>query len=445
MAHLRIAALAALLLSVPCAGAQTASEIAGPDADAVVTPTASTAHPGADWQAAGAASARLLVVMHAFRWATEPGTRQGGFALGEPYLRSAASLHGWADGDPFYVNFVGHPMEGAVAGRIFSLNDPAYRRAEFGQSAAYWKGKLRAAAFAWAFSTQFEIGPLSEASIGHIQRDFPQQGFADHVVTPAMGLAWTVAEDALDRYGIQWLEDRTGNRWVRLAVRSGLNPTRTFANVLAGKAPWHRDTRPGILQYQAAAAPRPKALSLHSSRAGIPAPFEFSAEGSVRRIGDRPCVGGGAEVAWRVAPDWQAVLDVNGCKMLELEKNSSGDALIFQLGTRWTPAPTGKWSPYTHLFIGGVKLTREQLLPDKKTQVLAANRNLDPALAYTLHGQYTRQQDATGLAVSAGTGVDYRVNPALAIRVARLDYLRTRLPGSGVQLTTGIVLRIGTW
>jgi hypothetical protein len=51
------------------------------------------------------------------------------------------NLHGWADGDPFYVNYMGHPIQGAVAGRIWQLNDPRYNKAEFGRSRAYWKGK----------------------------------------------------------------------------------------------------------------------------------------------------------------------------------------------------------------------------------------------------------------------------------------------------------------
>jgi hypothetical protein len=43
--------------------------------------------------------------------------------------------------------------------------------------------------------------------------------------------------------------------------------------------------------------------------------------------------------------------------MLGLPENTSGDALLFQLGPRWTPGAAGKWSPYAHLLIGGVKVT----------------------------------------------------------------------------------------
>ena len=84
-------------------------------------------------------------------------------------LDAVGNLHGWSDGDPFLVNYIGHPMEGAVAGFMFVHNDPRYRRAEFGLSETYWKSRLRATAWAWALSLMFEIGPMSEATIGHIQ------------------------------------------------------------------------------------------------------------------------------------------------------------------------------------------------------------------------------------------------------------------------------------
>ncbi len=195
-------------------------------------------------------SSFFLGVQHAFRIATEPGTRSH---LGGPFLsgyhKSLANLHGWADGDPFYVNYVGHPMQGAVSGFIWTQNDGAYKRLEFGNNAAYWRSRARATAFSWLYSTQFEIGPLSEASIGKIQSRYPQQGFVDHVATPVIGLAWQVAEDFLDRFVIRRFEDRFTNNWARMMVRSWLNPSRSFANLMRWKEPWHRDSRPGILSY----------------------------------------------------------------------------------------------------------------------------------------------------------------------------------------------------
>jgi hypothetical protein len=390
--------------------------------------------------------------MHAFRWATEAGTRAGGAGIDQGYFNSVGNLHGWADGDPFYVNYVGHPMQGAVSGRLFLINDPKYNRFEFGDGPDYWKAKLRATAFAWAFSEQFEIGLLSEASIGHIQAHYPQQGFVDHVITPIVGFGWMVGEDALDRYVIRRIEDRTTNRWLRIAARTGLNPARSFANLLDGRAPWDRASRPGILSYQSQPRGRTTSVASDSAPADVPAPFEFSIATRYRQFGGGPCFGGGAEAAYRFAANLQVVLSVNGCKLLKLPTDFSGDGLVFQAGPRWTPAPTGKWSPFGHVLVGGMKITQEELFPQKKAEVEAANANIDPSLAYTLHDQYTSHAESTGLAITAGVGLDYKLSDALAIRVVNFEYLYSKVQpvngasyANGFQFTTGMVLRLGTW
>jgi hypothetical protein len=413
---------------------------------------------GVDWRNLTRDSMLFVSIMHAFRWATEPGTRAGGVGLGSGYTRSVGNLHGWADGDPFYVNYVGHPMQGAVSGRLFLINDPRYNRAVFGKSSEYWKGKLRATAFAWAFSEQFEIGLLSEASIGHIQADFPQQGFVDHVITPTMGLAWMLGEDAVDEYIVRRIEDRTNNKFARILARTALNPARSFANLVDARAPWDRGSRAGIMEYKPAnprttgsptKLPVPPRLDIRPPK---PAPFEFSIIAGFRQFSSGPCMGGGADAAYRVTPELQLALVVNGCKMLDLKTNLSGDALIYQIGPRWTPAPLGKWGPYAHVLVGGIKITHEQFYPEKKQEVLEANKNLDPSLAYTLHDQYTSHDEASGVALTVGTGVDYKLSDALAVRVASLEYLRSsvgRVGGmpyaNGLQVTTGVVLRLGTW
>jgi hypothetical protein len=191
-----------LELLLTCAAIAADGSEAGDDPPAKAEPVVTVKAPepgGVEWTELGISSFRFLTIMHGFQLATEPGTRAGGFGLGTGYAQSVGNLHGWADGDPFYVNYVGHPMQGAVSGRLWLLHGRRYRRTEFGSSADYWKGRQRAIAFAWAFSEQFEIGPVSEASVGHIQKDSPQMGFVDHVVTPAMGLTWMVAEDVVDK------------------------------------------------------------------------------------------------------------------------------------------------------------------------------------------------------------------------------------------------------
>ena len=59
-----------------------------------------------------------------FRQAEDPLVRRG---LRGPffsdYVNSVESIHGWGDGDPFAVNYIGHPTMGAVAGFIEIHND----------------------------------------------------------------------------------------------------------------------------------------------------------------------------------------------------------------------------------------------------------------------------------------------------------------------------------
>jgi len=47
----------------------------------------------------------------------------------------------------------------------------------------------------------------------------------------------------LDRYLIRRIEDKISSRVVRLLIRTFLNPTRSFANLLRRQRPWYRDNR----------------------------------------------------------------------------------------------------------------------------------------------------------------------------------------------------------
>lgn len=250
----------------------------------------------------------------------------------------------------------------------WTQNDRAYRTIQFGQNRRYWKGKLRGAAYSYIYSVLFEIGQLSEASIGNIQSQYPQQGFVDHVVTPVIGLGWSITEDALDQYFVRNVERRTANRWTRLLVRSGLNPARSMANVLALKHPWNRDNRPGVSSPQLRDSDFMDVLNTRNSAprevsppAGV-APFEFTLTTKVRTfLGDghaSPCVGGGGAGGIRLASEWQFVVDVSGCKLLGFEDNLSGDSLTYLAGTRWTPHLAGRWTPHVEL-LGGARSLRK--------------------------------------------------------------------------------------
>ena len=200
-----------------------------------------------EWGGLLLSSTKFLLFQHAFRLATESDTRAG---LSGPFFRdykdAVLNIHGWNDGDPFFVNYIDHPMEGSVAGFLEVAHDPGYRRFEIGKSSEYWKSRMRATAFSAAFSIQFEIGPVSEASIGNIQKINSKAGVVDWVITPVVGLGWMVGEDPLDKYVVKRIETHTNNHFAKILVRGVFNPSRSFSNMMQGKVPWHRDTRPGV-------------------------------------------------------------------------------------------------------------------------------------------------------------------------------------------------------
>ena len=94
------------------------------------------------------------------------------------------------------------------------------------------------------YSVQFEIGPISEASIGNVGLHPGTVGWVDYVVTPVGGMAILVAEDALDLFFVRWVEERTTNRVWRACLRMLFGPSRVMANLALGRAPWNRSARP---------------------------------------------------------------------------------------------------------------------------------------------------------------------------------------------------------
>jgi hypothetical protein len=98
--------------------------------------------------------------------------------------------------------------------------------------------------------------------------------------------------------------------------------------------------------------------------------------------------------------------------------------------------------------VGGQKITQEYCsVPLKKP------KGLEPGKICTSepNGRPLRDE-STGFSISAGGGVDVKLNKAVALRVGNVDYMHSWLNpvagadyNQGVRVTTGIVLRIGTW
>lgn len=202
---------------------------------------------GIHWGAVLKQSQTFLAIQHGVRIASQQKTRsqlRGPFFA--DYAASVRGLSGWDDGDSWKTNYVGHPMQGSISGFIFTQNDMLGKSLEFSSSGVYWKSRLRAMAFNAAYSTHYELSPLGEAGIGNVGMKPGTKGAVDLVITPTLGAAWMVTEDLLDAKVIAKLEQRIHSPVAKLMMRSLLNPTRSFANLLRGAYPWHRDTRGGV-------------------------------------------------------------------------------------------------------------------------------------------------------------------------------------------------------
>jgi hypothetical protein len=189
-------------------------------------------------------SLKLVSMEHAIRVTFQPKTRDAlGGHFWRDYRRSIHIPRRWEDTDAWYVNYVGHPIHGAGAGYIW-LDHSDKDRAASVFSRGYLPSRARAAAFSAIYSLQFEIGPLSEASIGNVGLRHETAGWVDYVVTPVGAFAFMIAEDTLDRYLVRWLEDKIQNRVARASLRLIFGPSRFLANSAESRLPWYRPDRP---------------------------------------------------------------------------------------------------------------------------------------------------------------------------------------------------------
>lgn len=201
------------------------------------------------WKPALIQSVTLLGIQHSFRLIQKKTRTE----LGGPFFRdwgkSVRSLRGWYDGDNVATNYFGHPLQGGATGRIFINNSDRARRQEFGKSKEYWKSRFKAMLWSAVWSTQFELGPISEATIGNVgirkKKGYSDMAFVDLVITPTVGTGVVVGEDAIDKYILKnWLERKAGRLTTKIKIlRSFLTPTTSFTNLLRGKAPWKRNDR----------------------------------------------------------------------------------------------------------------------------------------------------------------------------------------------------------
>jgi hypothetical protein len=229
--------------------------------------TAPAKEEGFHWRRALSESFTFLVIEQAyvvhtdFNWiVSENGVPFNHFWRDYKQSLSEWVHSGWNDGDPNWFGYVGHPIQGALTGFIQIQNDPSSEKLEFSRTKAYWWSRFKAALWNAAYSTQWNLGPLSEVTVekyGTKTRppwndngSFPCSrhcltgvGQIDIVMTPLGGTGWLIGEDFLDSKIVRRVEGATQNRFLIDTARVALNPIRGGANMLHGNRPWYRASR----------------------------------------------------------------------------------------------------------------------------------------------------------------------------------------------------------
>ena len=187
----------------PHAASTTSSDTAPLDSMPSSAPKLEQPSTRFQWKPALAQYFLEISIQHAWRFAHEEGTRDatGNGHWFQDWMKSIGETRGWDDGDGWHASYVAHPLNGGIYGFIEQQNDPLYRKVEWGDGRIYWMSRVRALAFAAIASTQWTLGPLSEASLG-AEALHSSPGFIDLVNTPGLGIMEMMGEDMLDRYVI---------------------------------------------------------------------------------------------------------------------------------------------------------------------------------------------------------------------------------------------------
>lgn len=438
----------------------------------IVRPATKTPDTSVKWRAAIQESLLYTGIMHTFNIWTEPGTRD---ALYGPwfnnYLNSVSELRGWSDSDRFMAPYIGHTIEGSIFGFIERQNDPRYRKVQWGDGRAYYMSLLHSLAYSAVWHTQWKIGPASEASIGNVMLH-ASPGFITLADTPTLGTVEMIGEDAADRYLIMGLENRTTNRVLIALTRSFLNPGRSFANVMAFKLPWRREDRIGLGGEEY----RVRKELVAEYKAGGEKPFEYVRLPQPEDDREYPkeadieltafpvyetflghggnCVGGGGSGATRVNPSLQIVAEVSGCLIMHMPaSNQSADSLFYGGGLRWTPLADHRISPYAQVMFGGKKVTHETDDIPLRTKLLDEWDDGNGSLPhYPKRSDWSVEVAKNGPALDIGGGFDVVFARPFAWRLLNVEYSHTWIgdvgiiqPQNALRVSTGAVLRIGTW
>lgn len=415
-------------------------------------------------------------IMHTFDLASQAGTRDSlnGHWF-QQYTRSVSELRGWSDSDTFMAPYVGHPLEGSIFGFIERQNDPKYRFVQWGDGRDYWISLLRSMAYSAVWHTQWKIGPASEASIANVMLH-ASPGFICLVDTPTLGFVVMLAEDASDRYAITGLENRSTNRPLIILARSFLNPGRTFANMMAFRVPWARETRMGLFgdnyeirkqlveDYRNGTGEKPfEFVKNNWMPAGIEVSKSHPKEADIELtafpyyetfLGGGSCVGGGGSGAARVNSKWQVITEVSGCLVMHMpQDNYSADSLFYGGGFRWTPMAARRLSPFAQFMFGGRKVTFEIMDGALRKKLLGEWNDGNGTLShYPKRSDYSFETAQNGPSIAVGGGFDVIITRPFAWRVLNVEYTHSWMndvamvrPQEGLKISSQAVVRIGTW
>jgi hypothetical protein len=350
---------------------------------------------------------------------------------------------GWNDGDPNWFGYVGHPIQGALTGFIQIQNDPQGEKLQFSKTRAYWWSRSKAALWNAAYSTQWNLGPLSEVTVEkygtktrapwNYDGSYPCSkhcltgvGQIDIVMTPIAGTGWLIGEDFLDKEVVRRVEGATENHVLIDTVRCALNPIRGAAYILHGKQPWYRASR-DVQRMTPLATRNTSAAARESPKTQIPNRgdvfFGYSHMGGIHcqmRFSDATtaCDPFSAKAAnlngWNASVEKQylryfgAVADFSGQYGGVSQRN-------FLFGVRGG-ASIGRFRPFAEALFGAVHVQEKGLATSRSE---------------------------TSFAEALGVGIDFRLMRLLSWRI-QADEIKTELTGfeqQNVRVSSGVAVR----
>ena len=166
------------------------------------------------------------------------------------------------------------------------------------------------------------------------------------------------------------------------------------------------------------------------------------------------CVGGGGSGASRVNPSLQLVGEVSGCLIMHMPAaNQSGDMLFYGGGVRWTPLAAHRISPYLQIDVWRQKgHSRNRRSSPAEAVAGRMGRWKRNSAALSKAQRLVRRSRKNGPALGVGSGFDVVLTRAFAWRLVNVEYSHAWIgdvdmiqPQNALRVSTGAVLRIGTW